>query len=130
MNSTANSDNGRRNENGDAGEGQDQILHFLDKVRLSRGDAMEESEGEESPTELNAINSAGGFVIVSPDKLSVKYTNANLHGYDVGVAQANKPAPFKCLTYYFEIFVKDAGVKGKVAIGFTKEGFIMRRQPG
>ncbi|KAF8116427.1 hypothetical protein N665_0018s0037 [Sinapis alba] len=133
MNSTANSDNGRRNENGetsDAGNGQDLILHFLDKVRLSRGDAMDESEGEESPTELNTINSAGGFLIVSPDKLSVKYTNTNLHGHDVGVVQANKPAPFKCLTYYFEILVKDAGVKGQIAIGFTKESFKMRRQPG
>ncbi|KAJ4917260.1 SPla/RYanodine receptor (SPRY) domain-containing protein [Raphanus sativus] len=98
MNSSENSDEVRRNENGDAGNGQDLFLHFLDKVRLSRGDAMEESEGEESPTELNTINSAGGFLIVSPDKLSVKYTNTNLHGDDVGVVQANKPAPFKCLT--------------------------------
>ncbi|XP_033146963.1 ran-binding protein M homolog isoform X2 [Brassica rapa] len=129
---TESSSNGRRNGNDETSAAvnrRDPILQFLDKIRLS-GDAMEDNEGEESPTELNAINSAGGFVIVSPDKLSVKYTNANLHGYDVGVAQANKPAPFKCLTYYFEIFVKDAGVKGKVAIGFTKEGFIMRRQPG
>ncbi|KAH0926490.1 hypothetical protein HID58_018746 [Brassica napus] len=129
---TESSSNGRRNGNDETSAAvnrRDPILQFLDKIRLS-GDAMEDNEGEESPTELNAINSAGGFVIVSPDKLSVKYTNANLHGYDVGVAQANKPAPVKCLTYYFEIFVKDAGVKGKVAIGFTKEGFIMRRQPG
>ena len=129
---TESSSNGRRNGNDETSAAvnrRDPILQFLDKIRLS-GDAMEDNEGEESPTVLNAINSAGGFVIVSPDKLSVKYTNANLHGYDVGVAQANKPAPFKCLTYYFEIFVKDAGVKGKVAIGFTKEGFIMRRQPG
>ncbi|KAF3588134.1 hypothetical protein F2Q69_00030041 [Brassica cretica] len=130
---TESSSNGRRNENDETSAAvnrRDPILQFLDKIRPS-GDAMEDdNEGEEPPTELNAINSAGGFVIVSPDKLSVKYTNANLHGYDVGVAQANKPAPFKCLTYYFEILVKDAGAKGKVAIGFTKEGFIMRRQPG
>lgn len=114
----------------------DPISQFLDKIRLSSSaatrntDTMMEEDNEESPTELNTINSAGGFLIVSPDKLSVKYTNTNLHGYDVGVAQANRPAPFKGLTYYFEIFVKDAGVKGNVAIGFTKEGFIMRRQPG
>ncbi|KAF8105749.1 hypothetical protein N665_0156s0003 [Sinapis alba] len=127
---TASSEN---DETSGAVNRRDPILHFLDKIRLSattREDAMEDNEGEESPTELNTINSAGGFLIVSPDKLSVKYTNTNLHSHDVGVAQANKPAPFKCLTYYFEIFVKDAGVKGKVAIGFTKEGFIMRRQPG
>lgn len=126
-----NSDNGRHG-NGDTstGDGRDLILHFLDKVRLSATRDAKDDEGEESPTELNTINSAGGFLVVSPDKLSVKYTSMNLHGHDVGVVQANKPAPFKCLTYYFEIFVKDAGVKGQVAIGFTKENFKMRRQPG
>ncbi|KAG2320449.1 hypothetical protein Bca4012_056510 [Brassica carinata] len=136
---TPSSDNGHRNGNDEtsgAVNRGDPILDFLDKIRLSagaaaRGEAMDENEGEEeSPTELNTTNSAGGFLIVSPDKLSVKYTNTNLHSYDVGVAQANRPAPFKSLTYYFEIFVKDAGLKGKVAIGFTKEGFVMRRQPG
>ncbi|MBA0775639.1 hypothetical protein Gotri_010757 [Gossypium trilobum] len=34
------------------------------------------------------------------------------------------------LLYYFEIYVKDAGAKGQIAIGFTNEGFKMRRQPG
>ncbi|VVB11672.1 unnamed protein product [Arabis nemorensis] len=129
--STVNSDNGRHG-NGDTsgGDGRDLILHFLDKVRFSATRDAKEDEGEESPTELNTINSAGGFLVVSPDKLSVKYTSTNLHGHDVGVVQANKPAPFKCLTYYFEIFVKDSGAKGQVAIGFTKENFKMRRQPG
>lgn len=87
-------------------------------------------EDEESPTELNTINSSGGFLLVTTDKLSVKYTNVNLHGHDVGVVQANKPAPVKRLVYYFEIHVKDAGAKGQIAIGFTTESFKMRRQPG
>ncbi|KAL1152859.1 hypothetical protein V6Z11_A09G138000 [Gossypium hirsutum] len=90
---------------------------------------MEEDE-EEAPKELNTINSSGGFLVVAPDKLSVKYTTVNLHGHDVGVVQANKPAPVKRLLYYFEIYVKDAGAKGQIAIGFTNEGFKMRRQPG
>ena len=90
----------------------------------------EEEEEEEAPRELNTINSSGGFVVVSTDKLSVKYTSVNLHGHDVGVIQANKPAPTKRLMYYFEIHVKDAGVKGQIAIGFTCETFKMRRQPG
>lgn len=92
-------------------------------------DGGEEKE-EEAPTELNTINSSGGFVVVSTDKLSVKYTSVNLHGHDVGVIQANKPAPTKRLVYYFEIHVKDAGVRGQIAIGFTSESFKMRRQPG
>jgi hypothetical protein len=89
-----------------------------------------EADEDEAPSELNTINSSGGFVVVSTDKLSVKYTSVNLHGHDVGVIQANKPAPTKRLIYYFEIHVKDAGVKGQIAIGFTSESFKMRRQPG
>ncbi|KAM3711594.1 hypothetical protein ACB098_01G121400 [Castanea mollissima] len=92
---------------------------------------MEEvMEDEESPSELNTINSSGGFLVVSTDKMSVKYTSVNLHGHDVGVVQANKPAPVKRLVYYFEIYVKDSGAKGQIAIGFTTDNFKMRRQPG
>lgn len=91
--------------------------------------AMEE-DGDESPTELNTINTYGGFLNVFPDKLSVQYPSVNLHGHDVGVVQANRPAPAKRLVYYFEIYVKNAGAKGQIAIGFTTEGFKMRRQPG
>ena len=68
--------------------------------------------------------------MVSSDKLSVKYTNVNLHGHNVGVIQADRPAPEKRLVYYFEIYVKNAGAKGQIAIGFTNHSFKMRRQPG
>ncbi|XP_022949103.1 ran-binding protein M homolog [Cucurbita moschata] len=110
---------------------QDLGLHFLEMARLGlpRG-LCDMDEDEECPTELNTINSSGGFLLVTTDKLSVKYTNVNLHGHDVGVVQANKPAPIKRLVYYFEIHVKDAGAKGQIAIGFTTESFKMRRQPG
>ena len=109
-------------------EDQDLGLYFLEACRGR--EMKEEEEEEEAPRELNTINSSGGFVVVSTDKLSVKYTSVNLHGHDVGVIQANKPAPTKRLMYYFEIHVKDAGVKGQIAIGFTCETFKMRRQPG
>ncbi|KAF5732798.1 ran-binding protein 10-like [Tripterygium wilfordii] len=99
-------------------------------VMEAPGEVDEDDGEEELPTELNTINSSGGFLVVSTDKLSVKYTSVNLHGHDVGVVQANKPAPVKRLVYYFEIFVKNAGVKGQIAIGFTSESFKMRRQPG
>ncbi|KAH7543924.1 hypothetical protein JRO89_XS15G0062500 [Xanthoceras sorbifolium] len=108
---------------------QDLGLYFLELARASSSMGVED-EKEELPTELNTINSSGGFLVVSPDKLSVKYTSVNLHGHDVGVVQANKPAPVKRLIYYFEIYVKDAGAKGQIAIGFTSETFKMRRQPG
>ncbi|XP_043709047.1 ran-binding protein M homolog [Telopea speciosissima] len=103
----------------------------LSKFSLRRGmDDMEVEEEEEVPKHLNTINSSGGFLVVSTDKLSVQYTSVNLHGHDVGVVQANCPAPVKRLVYYFEIFVKNAGAKGQIAIGFTNEHFKMRRQPG
>ncbi|KAI5668041.1 hypothetical protein M9H77_17894 [Catharanthus roseus] len=94
------------------------------------GMSAEDSEFEEAPTELDTVNSSGGFSVVGPDKLSVHYPNVHLHGHDVGVVQANKPAPSKRLIYYFEIFVKNAGAKGQMSIGFTAPGFKMRRQPG
>ncbi|MFQ6631745.1 hypothetical protein Gotur_009656 [Gossypium turneri] len=134
MNSS-NTNNGQSNNGKSSrldGINRDLGLYFLELARLRSSAApteMEEDE-EEAPKELNTINSSGGFLVVAPDKLSVKYTTVNLHGHDVGVVQANKPAPVKCLLYYFEIYVKDAGAKGQIAIGFTNEGFKMRRQPG
>ncbi|XP_077249779.1 SPla/RYanodine receptor (SPRY) domain-containing protein [Tasmannia lanceolata] len=95
-----------------------------------RTEEIEMEDEEEIPTHLNPINSSGGFHVVSTDKLSVQYTSNQLHGHDVGVVQANCPAPVRKLVYYFEIFVKNAGQKGQIAIGFTTEHFKMRRQPG
>lgn len=90
----------------------------------------DEEEEEELPTALDTLNSSGGFSVVGPDKLSLLYPNANLHGHDVGVVQSNRAAPFKRLLYYFEIYVKNAGAKGQIAIGFTTSAFKVRRQPG
>ncbi|MBA0692066.1 hypothetical protein Goari_009655, partial [Gossypium aridum] len=134
MNSS-NSNNGQSNSGKSSNFdnlNQDLGLHFLELARIGSSKTpveMEEDE-EEAPKELNTINSSGGFLVVAPDKLSVKYTSVSLHGHDVGVVQADKPAPMRRLLYYFEIYVKDAGAKGQIAIGFTNEGFKMRRQPG
>lgn len=109
---------------------EDVGMYFLEQAEDWAVTAEGNEEEEESPTELNTINSSGGFLVISQDKLSIKYTSVHLHGHDVGVVQANKPAPVKRLVYYFEIYVKDAGDKGQIAIGFTNESFKMRRQPG
>ncbi|KAL4559268.1 hypothetical protein LXL04_031405 [Taraxacum kok-saghyz] len=108
------------------------LSHTKDVEMMKLDDEGEELEEEEEPvpTELDTLNSSGGFSIVLPNKLSVQYPSVNLHGHDVGVVQANHPAPVKRLLYYFEIFVKNAGARGQIAIGFTTEGFHMRRQPG
>ncbi|KAI3878949.1 hypothetical protein MKX03_037346 [Papaver bracteatum] len=103
----------------------------LSMFGLNRKDGDEiDTEEEEFPTHLNTINSSGGFLVVSSDKLSVQYTNVSLHGHDVGVIQGNCPAPSKRLVYYFEIYVNNSGTKGQIAIGFSSENFKMRRQPG
>uniref|UniRef100_A0A5B6Z7V3 Putative ran-binding protein 10 isoform X1 n=1 Tax=Davidia involucrata TaxID=16924 RepID=A0A5B6Z7V3_DAVIN len=105
--------------------------YFLEAWKLnSKASTDVEMEEEEAPTELDTLNSSAGFSVVLPDKLSVHYPSVNLHGHDVGVVQANRPAPVKRLVYYFEVFVKNAGAKGYIAIGFTCDGFKMRRQPG
>uniref|UniRef100_A0A803L011 Uncharacterized protein n=1 Tax=Chenopodium quinoa TaxID=63459 RepID=A0A803L011_CHEQI len=111
---------------------QEQISnYFLEQAKLSASSSEElDNENEAIPTELNTINSSGGFLVVSTDKLSVEYTGVNLHGHDVGVIQANHPAPVKRLMYYFEMKVINAGAKGQIAIGFTTDSFKMRRQPG
>ncbi|CAL1409946.1 unnamed protein product [Linum trigynum] len=128
---------GNLSKNGNTTNRQDPASYFLALARQGSpptdgvtGAAEEDCEREDAPTELNTINSSGGFVVVSTDKLSLKYTNVNLHGHDVGAVQANKPAPVKRLVYYFEIYVKNAGARGQFAIGFTNETFKMRRQPG
>ncbi|KAL3830314.1 hypothetical protein ACJIZ3_019116 [Penstemon smallii] len=92
--------------------------------------APKSEEEEELPTALDTVKSSGGFSLVGPDKLSVSYPTVDLHGYDVGVVQANFPAPSKQLLYYFEIHVKNAGAKGQIVIGFTTPSFKLPRQPG
>ncbi|CAL9086394.1 unnamed protein product [Musa acuminata var. zebrina] len=91
---------------------------------------VEEMDSEPVPLHLNTINSSGLFQIVSTDKMSVQYVGSPQHGHDVGVVQADCPAPTRRLAYYFEMTVKNAGQKGQVAIGFTMQHFKMRRQPG
>ncbi|KAB5511154.1 hypothetical protein DKX38_030188 [Salix brachista] len=115
------------NSNSKNGSNQDPGSYFIDVARRYLSPIGAETELE--PKELNTLISSGGFIVVSTDKLSIKYPGVDLHGHDVGVIQADKPVPEKRL-YYFEIFVKNAGAKGQIAIGFTNQSFKMRRQPG
>ncbi|KAJ6855502.1 ran-binding protein M [Populus alba x Populus x berolinensis] len=110
------------NSNFKNGSNQDPGSYFIDVARQYSSPIGGETEPE--PKELNTLNSSGGFLVVSTDKLSVKYPSVNLHGHDVGVIQADKPVPDKRLVYYFEIFVKNAGAKGQIAIGFTNQELV------
>ncbi|CAN1235472.1 Ran-binding protein M homolog [Linum perenne] len=69
------------------------------------------------------LGAASGRLVVSPDKLSVKYNNSvpyNMFHY-ASVA-ADKAAPTNVKVYYFEMRVKNGGVSDWITIGFTKKG--------
>ncbi|CAN1762620.1 Ran-binding protein M homolog [Linum perenne] len=78
----------------------------------------------EIPTKLDAHSDN---VVVSPDKLSVKYAGK---AFWVGAALANKSAPTNRTVYYFEMRVKNVGWMKQIAIGFTKEGNDLERDLG
>lgn len=92
-------------------------------------DEEEMDEEEEAPTHINT-NKSLQFLVISTDKLSAKYTGEGQHGHDVGAVQGNKPAPVRRLLYYFEISIKDRGLRGCISIGFSDEHFKTSRQTG
>ncbi|KAL1533830.1 ran-binding protein M [Salvia divinorum] len=104
--------------------------HFLDLWSKTRARKPESDEEEELPTELDPDSIAGGFAVVGPDRLSVRYPNVSLHDHDAGVVKANHAAPMKRMIYYFEIFVQNEGAKGRITVGFTTSAFNAHRQPG
>ncbi|CAN1176305.1 Ran-binding protein M homolog [Linum perenne] len=78
----------------------------------------------EMPTRLKSDTER---IVVSPNKLSVKYPENNVHYYGGEESvQANKPVPVNPKTgyYYFEMRVKNARYSNALAsIGFTTEDF-------
>ncbi|XP_039124588.1 LOW QUALITY PROTEIN: ran-binding protein M homolog [Dioscorea cayenensis subsp. rotundata] len=91
---------------------------------------LQELDKEQVPSHLNTCNSSGLFHVVSQDKLTVSYVGSQHHGHDVGIIQADCPVPTRRAAYYFEMTVKNSGVKGQTSIGFTHQQYKMRRQPG
>ncbi|KAG4969296.1 hypothetical protein JHK82_035002 [Glycine max] len=107
-----------------AGTIREEIL----KVVLRETNEKEEKKKEaEAPSKLDTSNSTGGFVAVSTD--IIKYTSVYPDKSQLSVILADEPAPWKNLLYYFEIYVKDADFKGKIAIGFTLAFFLMNIEP-
>jgi len=97
--------------------------------RSDEGGHESENEAEEEPTQLNTLN-YGNFLVVSNDKLRVRYTGIGQHNHDVGAIQSDLPAPSNRSVYYYEVEVKDAGNHGKIAVGFADKTFKLSRQPG
>jgi hypothetical protein len=95
-----------------------------------RGD--EDDEMEEAATRLNTKMGSRLLVKTSNKSLQcVEYIGEGVHDYDVGAIQGNGPARQpRRRYYYFEITIKDCGLRGYIGIGFTDEDFKNYRQPG
>lgn len=104
-------------------------LSLYDSVWRKRIEEEEMEEDEEAPSHINTTKSLQ-FLAISTDKLSAKYTGEGKHANDVGAVQGNRPAPVRRMLYYFEISIKDRGLRGVISIGFTDENFKTGRQPG
>ena len=64
------------------------------------------------------------------NKLVVKYVGPGKHNNDVGSIQGNQPVPRSQVVYYYELLVKDKGLKGEIFLGFADKHFKMGRAPG
>ena len=79
---------------------------------------------------LTRASSRSALSQVSKDKLSVQYVGKGSHSNDVGAIQADSPVPSDVLVYYYEVFIRDAGERGVIAVGFADFHFRLSRQPG
>jgi hypothetical protein len=70
------------------------------------------------------------FLEISQDRRTIKYTGKGLHSHDVGTARTEHPFPSNRLIVYYEVTIIDAGVRGSIGVGLTKEQFILNRKPG
>ncbi|XP_073146055.1 ran-binding protein M homolog [Henckelia pumila] len=82
-------------------------------------DGAQSTDGESSPKALDTQKGSRGFALIGPDRLSASYPHVSKHMHDVGIVQADRPAPRKRLVYYFEVFVKNSGSPARVSVGFT-----------
>ena len=84
---------------------------------------------ESRPTELD-VASRPRNLVVSKDKLTIRYVGKGNHSHDAGSMRTNHPCPKSCLLYYFEMTVLDSGERGSISIGLTDRLFPLNRRPG
>lgn len=73
---------------------------------------------------MDKINFEDPFTDLSDDHLTVKYTYGGSSSSMEGMVQPQVQAPTNCIAYYFEILVKNAGSKGRIATGFSTGSWI------
>lgn len=81
------------------------------------------------PVDLNTSGQSG-FVEITKDRLTAKYSGTAHHGSDVGAIQSTLPVPRQASIYYFEMTVIDKGEKGRTTLGFTVKDTKLSSQPG
>lgn len=72
------------------------------------------------PTHLDTTTKSY-FVSVSRDKLEATYTGQGVHEHDIGFVRSNAPVSNDRAVFYFEVFVKNAGSKETITLGFTSK---------
>eukprot|EP00316_Scyphosphaera_apsteinii_P012463 CAMPEP_0119320514 /NCGR_PEP_ID=MMETSP1333-20130426/52684_1 /TAXON_ID=418940 /ORGANISM="Scyphosphaera apsteinii, Strain RCC1455" /LENGTH=424 /DNA_ID=CAMNT_0007327253 /DNA_START=169 /DNA_END=1443 /DNA_ORIENTATION=+ len=88
-----------------------------------------EDEAQPLPTELDTA-SVPRYLVVTKDKLQVRYVGKANHFEDVGAIRSNWPCPQRCFLYYYEATVLDSGARGCLAIGLAEGGCQLNRPPG
>ena len=87
------------------------------------------ADHEERPSELDVANRPRSLVVCK-DKLTIRYVGKGNHSHDAGSMRANHPCPKRCVLYYFELTVLDAGTRGCISIGLADQFFQLNRRPG
>ena len=73
------------------------------------------------PTHLDTTTKSY-FVSVSIDKLEAKYTGGQgIHEHDIGFVRSNASVPTERSVFYYEIEVKNAGLRRSITMGFTSK---------
>ncbi|WZZ41147.1 hypothetical protein YC2023_037406 [Brassica napus] len=73
---------------------------------------------------MDKSNFEDPFTDLSDDNLTVKYTYGGSSSSMEGMVQPRIQAPIKCIAYYLEILVTNAGSEGRIATGFSTASWI------
>ncbi|KAL0711835.1 hypothetical protein Bca4012_018813 [Brassica carinata] len=98
------------------------MANYFSEVSGKRG--TPEEEEAKYPRAMDKINFEDPFTELSDDHLTVTYKYGGSSSSMEGMVQPQVNAPINCIAYYFEILVKNAGSKGRIATGFSTGSWI------
>ncbi|CAN6808732.1 unnamed protein product [Brassica oleracea] len=98
------------------------MANYFSEVSGKRG--TPEEEEARYPRAMDKSNLEDPFTDLSDDHLTVKYTYGGSSSSMEGMVQPRIQAPIKCIAYYLEILVTNAGSEGRIATGFSTASWI------